>query len=103
MPSVLLAVYHAYFEFSQYLHECGERDLGGIRFAAEHRFAEEDATKRNAVKAAYQPIFAPHLHRVREATPVQFNIGRDDLAANPRALLARARLRASPHDTLERA
>lgn len=62
----------------------GERDLGSIARAADHRFAEKGAAQRQAVKPADQPVAVPAFDRMGVAEPVQRGEHRLDLAADPR-------------------
>ena len=82
--------------------EIGECDLGRIRLAVEHRLAAEHAADEHAVDAADQAVVRPDLEAVRVPERVQPGIRSRQLAADPRAVLARARLTASLDDRLER-
>ena len=67
MGGLLLAVDHAEVPRAQHADQVHQRDLGGVRLAREHRFAEEHAPERHAVEAAHEVAVPPRLDRMREA------------------------------------
>ncbi|MNL31910.1 hypothetical protein D3C87_1537260 [compost metagenome] len=56
-------------------HQCGKAEFRGVVSEAEHGLAEKQLAHRQAVESAHQFVPVPHFHRVRVATPVQFDVG----------------------------
>lgn len=67
----------------QRCHQPGQRDLRGVRNAAEHRFAAKDAVESHAVKAADQSAVLPAFDGMRCAQFMQGAIAAFDSVADP--------------------
>lgn len=65
-------------------NEPRERDLRGIRSAAEHRLAEESAAELHAIKAADKLFAEPAFDRMRVADCMQAQRRPLDDIVNPR-------------------
>ncbi len=66
----------------------------GVVLAAEHRFAEENATDAQPVKSPDEPIKIPDFHRVSPAACVQLFVGGDHFGEEPSLLPGPAPTRA---------
>src|SRR5690606_1288891 len=64
--------------------EMDERDLRGVRDAAEHALAEERRAEPDAVEAPRQRALPPRLDAVRVAGAEQRRIELDDALVDPR-------------------
>ena len=62
-----LQVQQAKPAFEQPIDQDAERHLRRVPYAMEHRLPEERAAQTYAVEPAYQPVFVPHLDRMRVA------------------------------------
>lgn len=69
--------------FAQVLDQREQRDFGRIPHVVKHRFAEECATDRDAVKSARELSRLPGLHRVSVAELMQSGVTLDDLIVDP--------------------
>ena len=83
---------------SQPFHQGHQRDLRSVADMMKHRFAEERAADRNAVKTAGEFAILPGLDTMRVPEFVQPRVALDDLVVDP----GLGALRAFAHDFSER-
>src|SRR5262245_38748287 len=57
------------------LHQLGQRDLGGVSLAVEHRFGCEEAADRDSIDPACQALSGPHLDAVYPAELMELEVG----------------------------
>lgn len=92
-----LAVEQAPAARDQPRDEMRERDLRCVARTADHRFAEEGAPERDAVKAADEAAFVPAFDAVRMAEAKESRIARLDQRVDPRRRPVGRGLRAQRH------
>src|SRR5438270_13121096 len=83
---------------TQSFHQGDERDLRSVADMMKHRFAEERAADRNAVKTASEFAILPGLDAMRVPELVQPRVTLDDLVVDP----GLGSLRTFAHDFSER-
>jgi hypothetical protein len=98
---LLLAVEHAHALAAQEGDQVGQRHLGGVRDAREHRFAVEHAADADAIGAADQFAVQPDFRRVRIAHAGAAAIAGDDVFRDPGAGAVLARRGAGAHHGFE--
>jgi hypothetical protein len=85
--------------------EMGERDLGGIGYAAEHALAEKGAAERDAIKPADQRAAnltsRPDLDRMGMTVTMEDAVSLFDLRVDPGFRTSLGRFRATFDDTRE--
>src|SRR3569623_1739181 len=86
----------------QLTRKTDQRDLGGIGFAAEHRYAVEHPADRHTVAAADQTAVTPGFHRMRIAGIELAGIGRELRRRDPGAAGPFAGFGARPHHIRKR-
>jgi len=70
-------------------HQMGERDLGGVAFAAEHALAEEGPAQRDAIEPAHKLLPAPALQTMGSAELEQLAVELADGIIDPSLRMSR--------------